>query len=432
MIFYTQYNFKCFQFYFYIKLYLNFDSELVYISVYYMETPKYKVFRKKRKKVEVDDAEVDDAEVDDAEVDDVEVTPQIVNNEKNDEKNDEKINTDKIKPFLKWAGGKTQLLQHILPRIPKNIGSYYEPFIGAGSVLIAVLKKLEMKEITISGNICVSDINPYLIACYQVIKHPENFQVLSEKLQKYQIAYLKSSIPPKKPKGCRRPRNAPVATDLETAISLNQEEVYYYLRTQFIKLQYQYLKYRTEHQNENTINQVSIIYNTLEQIEVAALMIFLNKTSFRGLYRENKSGINNVPYGNYYTLNLNVDLLHNLHTLFNKYKVEFILADFTWCQDQSQINDFVYLDPPYYPEDDNAFTNYQADGFNLEKNKSLVNCCNILHQKNVCFLLSNSQTPFIKEHYQTYIQPGDIMVAKRSINSKNPGKLTGEYLISNY
>jgi DNA adenine methylase len=352
----------------------------------------------------------------------------------------EKVNLEKVKPFLKWAGGKTQLLDTIIPRIPKKINNYIEPFIGAGSVLIAILLQLEKKNLTICGNIMVSDINPYLITCYQVISNADDCKKLLEKLKEYESLYLNTPIPPKKEKGIRRARNAPVSNSLNEAIEKNQEELYYYLRSQFIKLQSQYIDYKLSSKLEKLNNQESINYGILkdiytpeQKIEVAVLMIFLNKTCWRGLYRESKQGLINVPYGNYYKVTIcDCHLFNSLHYLFNKYNVKFILSDFNWFKEVSGNDDFIYMDPPYYPKEEGSFTNYQAEGFNLEKNVKLAECCHHLHQKGVKFLLSNSQTDFIKEKYQVYIKPGDILLAKRSINSKKPDIVTGEYLISNY
>lgn len=353
----------------------------------------------------------------------------------------ENLKLEKLKPFLKWAGGKTQLLDDIIPRIPKNINNYMEPFIGAGSVLIAILSQLEKNTISISGNIRVSDINPYLIACYQVISDAKDCKQLLIKLKKYEQNYLNSPIPPKKEKGFRRSRNAPVSNSFTEAVEQNQEEVYYYLRSEFIKLQQHFNEYKKnilEDKNKETGMEYSNmlldnIYTPEQKIEVAVLMIFLNKTCWRGLYRESKKGLINVPFGNYYTVTIcDCDLFQSLHRLFGKYKVEFILSDFTWCKKAVVKDDFIYFDPPYYPEDEGTFINYQADGFNLEKNLQLVECCHHIHQQDAKFLISNSQTQFVKEKYQVYIKIGDILVAKRSINSKKPGGFTGEYLISNY
>jgi DNA adenine methylase len=157
-----------------------------------------------------------------------------------------------VKPILKWVGGKSQILEQVLKKFPQEITSYHEPFLGGGSVLIGLLSKREQGDIYISGSIYASDVNPCLIALYKNIQtSPET---LIDALKVLQTEF----------------RNCPENIGLKA----HQKFYYYWMRNRF---------------------------NALEDkttVEASALLVFLNKTCFRGLYREGPNGFN-VPYGNY-------------------------------------------------------------------------------------------------------------------------------------
>ncbi len=310
---------------------------------------------------------------------------------------------NEIKPIIKWVGGKTQILDVVFQKFPKQISNYYEPFIGGGSVLFELLNQLEKNTITVK-TINISDINENLINLYNCIKYKP--KKLLKILKKFKDAYDSAPINVKN-KG--RTTITPLEK-LEDNVKKSKEHVYYFLRNQF-----------NEFKN-----------STNKKTKRAALFIFLNKTSFRGVYRENSSGKFNVPFGNYNSLEMfDENNIINCSVLLNKYNVTFTNSDFNTIKETINYkkDTFVYLDPPYYPENETSFTSYTSNDFNLEQHKNLVELCKHIHTKKSKFLLSNSDTKFIKDSLKDFnIQ---IINLKRQINSKNPGATTNEVLINN-
>jgi DNA adenine methylase len=300
--------------------------------------------------------------------------------------------------FLKWVGGKTQLLPEIKQLLPKNIKTYYEPFVGGGAVLFEILSLLEAGEITIK-KIRVSDINPSLIYCYQAIQ--EDVEKLIQELEMIKVNYEKSKFPDEE----NDRKKIDGSDSLETSIEKGQNYVYYYYRKVFNQL---------EKVDEN-------------KYQIASLFIFLNKTCFRGLYRESKNGFN-VPFGNYKNPSIySAEYLRNLGKLLNQYDIKFKAHEFMEIKDKIKKDDFVYLDPPYYEETKKSFTDYHENGFGLKENEDLYQFCKKIKEKNGKFLLSNSCTEYILNKYQEF----EIkkVEAKRLINSKNPKQKTYEVFI---
>ena len=167
-------------------------------------------------------------------------------------------------------------------------------------------------------------------------------------------------------------------------------------------------------------------YNTIESsVERSALFIILNKTCFRGMYREGPNGFN-VPFGNYKKTPsiITKTRLDNISYLMKD--VVFIHSDFKTSLKNIKENDFVYMDPPYYPIKKTSFVNYSKNGFNEENHEELFKICNEAKYK---FLLSNSNSDVVLEKLKKfYIQ--DIEV-KREINSKNPAMKAKQILIYN-
>lgn len=159
-------------------------------------------------------------------------------------------------------------------------------------------------------------------------------------------------------------------------------------------------------------------YQRLTPVQRAARMIYLNKTCFNGLYRVNKRGQFNVPFGNYKKPNIvNEDTLRAVSSYFNQAKIEFTCQDFAAVLNEVEKEDFVYLDPPYDPLSETAsFTNYDKSGFGREEQVRLKEACDQLHKKGIRFLLSNAATEFILDLYQDYRI--EIIQAKRAINSR--------------
>jgi DNA adenine methylase len=295
-----------------------------------------------------------------------------------------------VKPFLKWVGGKTQIINNIMSKFPQEIDNYYELFLGGGSVLLSLLSLQKQKKIVIKNKIYACDINSNLINVYK------NIQNNREKLYEYIDKYISEYDSIEGISVNRKP------TSLEEA-KTSKESYYYWIRNKY-----------------NNIDKSSI--------ECSALFMFLNKTCFRGMYREGPNGYN-VPYGHYKktpTIISKKDL-ENVYDLIKD--VVFIDKGFDQIIRNIKYSDFVYLDPPYAPENSKSFVGYVADGFDIDKHNLLFEEINKLGQKKVKFVMSNSHVKMVLDNFQNYNI--DNIVARRAINSKNPESTTTEVIIYN-
>ena len=305
-------------------------------------------------------------------------------------------------PFLKWVGGKTQIIDKVFEKFPSTMTNYFELFIGGGSVLIELLNRLENKTIHVN-NIYINDCNRDLIDTYLTIKN--NCDKLVKELEMYSNHYNSVDfISAKEKRAVIVPKE-----NIDENIKLGKDYVYYFYRKQF-----------NEMKNKLTLSENDVITKS-------ALLIFINKTCFRGLYREGRNGKFNVPFGNYKNVKIyDKDNINKISCLLNKYKVHFT------CNDFNKVNivpdSFVYLDPPYYPENSTSFTDYNTKSFGKDKHEELCQLCINLDKNNNKFLLSNSDTEYIKKSLQFHTT---IIKCKRSINSKDPGAKTNEILITN-
>jgi DNA adenine methylase len=310
-----------------------------------------------------------------------------------------------VEPFLKWVGGKTQICDDVINLFPAVIERYYEPFIGGGSILIKLLNLVDTNMIKIK-KFQISDINKTLILTYHNIKH--NPEKLIQQLTIIKDNYFKNTNISAASKGT----SIQFFDNIDENILKGCNYVYYFYRDMYNKL-------------KKTIDNL----NTDDKCKLSALFIFLNKTCFRGLYRENSSGEFNVPFGNYSNPSIyDKNNITNLSKLFKKYKVKFKCLTFDTITVKN--NSFVYLDPPYYPENSNSFVDYNGTSFNLESNNKLLNMVNNLNDKNIKFVLSNSDTQWINDNYNKYNI--NKILCKRKINSKNPKSTVNEVIIKNY
>lgn len=236
------------------------------------------------------------------------------------------------KPFLKWVGGKTQILDHVLNKFPNKMNNYHEPFVGGGSVLFGLLSLQKQGIINIKKKIYAYDINEALINTYKHVQ--TNKTKLHNCLKKYMDTYdtLTGDTINRKP------------SSLEEAMT-SKESYYYWLRNKYNKA------------DKTTI-------------DCAALFMFINKTCFRGMYREGPNGYN-VPYGHYkktpkmiteQELSVISDLMKD---------VVFIHGDFTDSFKNMKKGDFVYVDPPYVKENEKSFVKYVSGGFDLQTHMNL-------------------------------------------------------------
>ena len=288
------------------------------------------------------------------------------------------------KPFLKWAGGKTQLIDDIKKRIPSTLSadfSYVEPFVGSGAVLFWMLHQFpKMKTIVIN------DINQDLINVYSIIAtHPKE---LIDILQVMQSEYH--------------------------SLEEKQEEKRSY--------------YNQHREKFNT--------RSSSAVQQAALLIFLNKTCFNGLYRVNRKNEYNVPIGSYYKPTI-CDAENILAVSEALQKVEILCGDFQQTIAYAKENTLFYFDPPYKPlNQTSSFNTYAKEGFDDNEQVRLRDFCMQLDALNCSWILSNSDLqsqndPFFDKLYADFNI--NRVNAKRSINSKaeKRGVLT-ELLITNY
>lgn len=291
------------------------------------------------------------------------------------------------KPFLKWAGGKTQLITEIERALPHEIinnkFTYIEPFVGSGAVLFWMLNNFPKLEKAI-----INDINSDLINAFRVIatKPKELISIL----QIFQDEYH----------------------SLED--NLEKRKEYYYIKRD--------------------------LYNTRgeEKSKQAALFIFLNRTCFNGLYRVNKSNGFNVPIGSYKKPTIcdseNIMAVSNVLQ-----KVEILCGDYQETLKEANQNTFFYMDPPYKPlSNTSSFNSYAKDEFGDEEQIRLRNFCNRLDQEGYKWMLSNSDVKgknpddnFFDDIYSSFSI--ERVKASRRINA-NPEKRgeLNELLITNY
>lgn len=297
------------------------------------------------------------------------------------------------RPLLKWVGGKGQIIDKLFKNVPNKINNYHEIFVGGGSVLIMILWAREKGYITIEGAINVYDLNKALIGTYINIK--EKKDELLEKTNKLENVFNSCELD----KGDRKPQTE------EEALK-SKESYYYWIREQYNK-------------QEDKLSVLSSAY-----------FIFLNKTGFRGMYREGPNGYN-IPYGNYKNPKiLDKDELEYISSLISD--VNFIHSDFSeslnGIQDEGN---FVYLDPPYAPENDKSFVGYTKDGFGIEQHKLLFNLSKTVSEKNK-IMMSNANVQLIRDNLSPEIYNYEVVSCRRAINSKDPGAKTEEVIITNY
>ncbi len=294
-----------------------------------------------------------------------------------------------VKPFIKWAGGKSQLLPYIRKKYPKELGKsitkYCEPFVGGGAVLFDVLSNYEIDEVLLN------DINAELTNTYSHIKNnlPELLVTLT-KIQEHFLPFDDES----------------------------RKKYYYEQRERF-----NYLKV-------NSVESISL--------EKAALFIFLNKTCFNGLFRVNKKGLFNVPMGAYKKpVICDKDNLIAISALLKNVNIK--CSDYKECLGFIDKNTFVYIDPPYRPLTATAsFTSYAAADFNDKEQIELAAFVDSITAKNAKVVISNSdpknsdeEDTFFDDLYGQY----EILRvnAKRMINCNGESRGdVSELLISNY
>ena len=289
------------------------------------------------------------------------------------------------RPFIKWVGGKTQLLDDIKKILPRDLSrrdemTYIEPFVGGGAVLFWILQ--EYPNIT---RAIINDINAELICTYRVIKYDVENLIL--KLSRLQNEYL----------------------------PLNEVD------------RKKYFLVQRERFNERDTSEV----------EIAALFIFLNRTCFNGLYRVNSKGKFNVPHGRYANPKIcDEETLRADSAVLQR--VEILCGDFAQTGKYAHDNVLFYFDPPYRPlTDTSAFTSYAKEGFDDAEQIRLRDFCALIAKQKSLFVASNSdplnvdnEDDFFDHLYKMFSIKR--VSAARMINSKGNGRGTiSEIMISN-
>jgi DNA adenine methylase len=278
-------------------------------------------------------------------------------------------------PFVKWAGGKTQLLDRLDKFIPITFNRYFEPFLGGGALFYHLATVRNKRFVAY-----LSDVNEDLINAYRVVK--SNAEELIDILETYKIEYYKA---PKK--------------------------FYYELRDRF-----------------NTEN--------CSHIQKAAELITLIKTCYNGLYRVNSYGKFNVPMGSYKNpIICDSKNLRNASLVLGALDSHLYCEDYQkilTCK--AQQGDFVYLDPPYNPMTSTAnFTGYTGAKFTKKDQECLAKIFKVLDARGCKILLSNSDTEYVRELYVEYAKNICQVTVRRNINSKASKRLGHtELLIRNY
>lgn len=299
------------------------------------------------------------------------------------------ITTTKLaKPFLKWAGGKTQLLPQYQKHYPQalkdgKIKRYVELFLGGGAVFFDVIQQFNIQEAYLN------DINPDLILAYRTIK--ENPEAVITELSQLQTQY-------------------------HQAFSDKQEKLFYSVRDKFNKTHICYTNYPS----------------TKESIQKTAFLIFLNKTCFNGLYRTNKQGKFNVPWGKYKNPTIcNTENILAVSKLLQPVTLRF--GDYRSLDHLIDRDSFVYLDPPYRPVSKSAsFTSYNQSDFNDSHQKELSDYYTQISTR-ALVMASNSyqEDLFFHDLYGQFNI--ETVSAKRSINSNgNRRGQIRELIIKNY
>ena len=274
----------------------------------------------------------------------------------------------KIRPFVKWAGGKRQIIDKLIKYSPKKFNKYYEPFVGGGAFLFELEPKYAV----------INDYNIELINVYNCIKDKNKYKKVLKILDDYEIK--------------------------------NSKEFYYEIRN---------------------MDRDKSLYNKLSDVEKCARTIYLNKSCFNGLYRVNSKNEFNVPFNQKEKVNTydkdNVELI-SLYLRNND--ITILNGDFEDAVKSAKANDFIYFDPPY-DSDTDTFTSYTNNGFNRDDQIRLSEVFKKLDKKGCYVMLSNHNTKLINELYRDYNIHVIMAKRNINSNGKGRGTIE-EVIITNY
>ena len=274
----------------------------------------------------------------------------------------------KGKPFVKWAGGKRQIIAKLKSFIPGDYNTYYEPFVGGGALLFELSPERAV----------INDYNHELMNVYKILCDEEKFKQMCKVLNAHET---------------------------------NHNEEYYY-------------EIRNKDRNKKS-------FNRLADYTKAARTIYLNKACFNGLYRVNSKNEFNVPFGKKTKVNTyegsNLITVSNYLTMNN---VTILSVDFEESVKDAKKGDFIYFDPPY-DSDTSSFTNYTENGFGKEEQKRLARVYKELCERGCYVMLSNHNTKLINELYEDFNIHVIEAKRNINANGKKRGKVE-EVIITNY
>lgn len=276
---------------------------------------------------------------------------------------------NELHPILKWAGGKTQILEKIIELAPKEFNRYFEPFVGGGAVLF----KLQ------PASFVINDRNGELISLYRTLCDESAFQMMLSLVDEYQKNHSKEN----------------------------------------------YYNIRSLDRNAN--------FSEYEDYRKGARMLYLNKTCFNGLFRVNSKGFFNVPWnGNEHPKCYDATNITNVHNFMKQRNHIILNEDFEEAVKSAKKGDFVYFDPPYDTfENQNNFTTYTKDNFDKNDQIRLANLVHSLSDKGVYVMVSNHNTEFIRSLYKDF--KITVVCAKRLISAKNETRgFVEEVIITTY
>ena len=275
----------------------------------------------------------------------------------------------KAKPFVKWAGGKRQIIDKLLKLVPVEYNTYYEPFVGGGALLFELSPKTAV----------INDSNKELMNVYKMISTDKGYEEVVKLLNTYEKKH--------------------------------NEKFFYQIRNQ-------------DKDKEK--------FAKLTDVERAARTIYLNKACFNGLYRVNSKGEFNVPFNKKLKVNTyDSENMILAYVYFQSNNITMLNTDFEEAVKTAKKGDFIYFDPPYDSENDTTFNSYTEDGFGKDEQIRLAKVYKELSDRGCYVMLSNHNTTLINELYKDFNI--HIITAKRNINSKGTkrGKVE-EVIITNY
>jgi DNA adenine methylase len=307
-----------------------------------------------------------------------------------------KINDLNIqKPFLKWVGGKTQIINNIINEMPIEMNNYYEIFLGGGSVLFAILSLQQDAHIEIKNKVYAYDFNKPLIYLYKNIQtKPINFiKTITKIIDEFNA--IDGDVINRKP------------SNIDEALT-SQESYYYWIRKQYNSL--------------DLDGQCGLLGS--------AYFLFLNKTCFRGVFRTGPNGFN-VPFGHY--KNPGIIDESTIKTISKLIKnVEFNHASFEESLLNVKKDDYVYMDPPYVPVTATSFVGYTSDGFDLKLHEKLFKMCHKMKDDNINFTMSNSNAKLVVDEFDKDKYKIEFIECRRAINSKKPESKINEIIIKSF